>query len=128
MKTIVLIFLIFLIFHNNHHNVECKHRYGDPFNARLANYLIDYFQLDKLETSLRDEEMDLDSDSTYKKCDSNRSIQDYFFQVYGSEENNKNFSTQALEDLIYYHLKKSRKSQNEKKHLQYRCERKTVIF
>ena len=135
----ILIFIFYILLNNN---VECQRSYNGPFTYRLANYIIDYFQLDKLERLSVYNELrfgniyfthhadhlnytDHRNHSNYSSCDSLslNSIEDYFFRVYASQDN---FTLQELDDLIHFHVKKSRRIENENRHRQYRCQRQYV--
>jgi hypothetical protein len=105
--------------------VECKDTEYRPFNARLAKFIFDYFHLERLETLPENQNESMPN--AFQQCSAVRTIEDYFFKVYGSEIEGKNFTLNALDNLLHYHLRKSRRSENEEKHLKYKCNRKTVI-
>lgn len=127
--------------------VECEAINGGPFTARIAKYLIDYFHLEEFDILPENEnkreggsynydgykhENNYENHSSYanysnyNRCDSIRSMEDYFFQVYASTENN--FTLEDLDDLIHFHVKKVRKVYNQNKHRKYSCNRKLVII
>jgi hypothetical protein len=105
--------------------VECKETEYKPFNARLAKFIFDYFHLERLETLPENQNESMPN--AFQQCSAVSTIEDYFFKVYGSEIEGKNFTHNALDNLLHYHLRKSRRSENEEKHLKYICNRKTVI-
>ena len=119
-RFILIIFLVLVT-----KNVECEKNKYLTFNARLAKYLVDYFHLERFETLSEDHDDSITN--FFQKCSSVDTIEDYFFKVYGSESDETNFTINALDDLIHYHLRKSRKTENEVKHMKYRCNRKSVI-
>ena len=130
MKTISLVFVIFILFNFT----GCEALNDAPFTSRIAKYLIDYFHLEKLDILYDNENINKIGSkvyagnkniSTYNRCDSINSIQDYFFNVYAGTE--ETFTLQDLDDLIHFHVKKSRKIENENRHKKYTCSRKQVI-
>jgi hypothetical protein len=139
----IKIFFIFIFYFLLNGVIECQKFNNGPFTDRLASYIIDYFELDKL---LLTERLPVNDESRFKynsnapytnrwnytghynnsnyyACDSLERIEDYFFQVYGSKEN---FTLKDLDDLIHFHVKKARRSYNEVKHRQYKCQRDHV--
>ncbi len=115
---IIMIFFVYILFINN---VECKRSYTSPFSDRIANYIIEYFQLDKLERLPVYNVQQ--NNSKYTSCASLENIEDYFFHVYATEGK---YTMQDLDDLIHFHVKKTRKIENEKRHNQYQCQRRDV--
>ena len=129
MKKIVEYFLIIFILNGSFLTIECFLWNNGPPRLKLATYIVKYFNLDKLETPIDNFNDGLKhfSNRSNSKCDSINSIEDYFFEVYGSQLRSKTqFTVSDIDDLIHYHLKRTRKPNNEHNHEKYKCERQTV--
>ena len=91
---------------------------------RLAQNIIQYFNIDKLLASENQESKSINYKSSSSKCDSIEKVNDYFFNVYSI---NKTIDEEGLNQMIKYQNKGLKEESTQKLTKKNVCNRKEVI-
>ena len=119
---LLIIYIYFICFSSiNSHSLRKTN--ANKYRGKISNVakkflgFIETFTTKKHEIHLQPEE------SRLQRCESPNQIEEYFFQVYGTQDM---MSQQNVDDLIEFSVNKVRDGETKNKHTQFKCPREKV--
>ena len=114
---------------NHNKNLNLKSKSSRKVVNLLADKFIEYFELEKklvADNYFENEENFFSNEN--EKCQNVDKINDYFFEVYSEKKNERNLTSDDLENLIIHQIQKKYKDNEAKlKSQENKCTRKKVL-